>query len=107
VAGFDPKKAKLDDLAGWLGNATIDSINYNIGMAEILRRQTKAQIDASEAQIVAAEVETRAADAAVKSSVATERNATYMLWSVIIAAIAALASAFSAALSAYSVWPKR
>src|SRR5258706_16295625 len=44
MAGFDLRKASLDDLTGWLGNATIDSINYNIGMAEIQRRQTKAQI---------------------------------------------------------------
>jgi hypothetical protein len=94
-------------ILGWLGNANIDSINYNIGMAEILRRQTKAQLEPSEAQIVAADAETKAAEAAMKSSIATERNATYMLWSVVIAAIAALASALSAALSAYSVWPKK
>lgn len=47
-------------------------------MAEILRRQTKAQVDASDAQIVAANAETKAAEAAMTSSIATERNATYM-----------------------------
>jgi ABC-type glycerol-3-phosphate transport system permease component len=34
-------------------------------------------------------------------------NAKYMLWSVIVAAFSALASAVSAALAAYTVWPKK
>ena len=38
---------------------------------------------------------------------ATARSAGYMLWSVIIAAIAAIASALSAALSAYAVWSRK
>jgi hypothetical protein len=107
MAGFDPRKASLDDLTGWLGNATIDSINYNIGMAEIQRRQTKAQIDASDSQIVAAEAETRAAEAAVKGTAAAERNAKYMLGSVLVAAAAAIFSAISALATLYSVVPHK
>ena len=38
---------------------------------------------------------------------ATVRSTKYMLWSVIVAAIAAVASAISAAFSAYAVWPKK
>jgi ABC-type glycerol-3-phosphate transport system permease component len=38
---------------------------------------------------------------------ATVRNSKYALWSVIIATVAAVASAISAAFSAYAVWPKR
>jgi ABC-type glycerol-3-phosphate transport system permease component len=39
---------------------------------------------------------------------ATVRSARYMLWSVIVAAIAAVASAISAGFSAYAIWwPKK
>jgi len=108
---FDPKNASLKDLAGWIGDAQIGSINYNIGMAEIVRRQTDAQIKSSENQVLAAKAEikaadaaVRAADAAVKGTAAAERNANYLWWSVIIAAIAAIASAVSAIVSAYSTF---
>ena len=38
---------------------------------------------------------------------AAKRNAKYMLWSVIVAAFSAFASAVSAALAAYAVWPRK
>lgn len=108
---FDPKSASVKDLTGWIGNAEINSVNYNIGMAEIVRRQTDAQIKSSENQVLAAKAEikaadaaVRAADAAVKGTAAAERNANYLWWSVIIAAIAAVASAVSAIVSAYSTF---
>ena len=105
---FNPKTASLDDLCGWIGNAMTNSINYNIGMAELQRRNTKAQLDASKAQIEAADAETNAAQAAIKSADASERNARYMLWSVVVAAVAAACSAASAAISAYTtIYPSR
>ena len=51
-------------------------------------------------EIIEALAEFDSAQAAVRSS-------KYVLWSVIVAAIAAVASAISAALSAYAVWPKK
>jgi hypothetical protein len=43
----------------------------------------------------------------VSAADAATNNAHYMLWSVIVAAIAAIASAISAITTAYSVWPKK
>jgi hypothetical protein len=69
---------------------------------------TKAQREAIEVQRKAAEAETKAAEASVASAKAAEkaevlaaRNAKYMLWSVLVAAISAIASAVSAY---YSYW---
>jgi hypothetical protein len=111
---FDPKSASLKDLTGWIGNASIDSINYNIGMAEIVRRQTDAQIKSSDHQILAAKAGIKAADAAVVAANAAvegiavaQRNAKYMLASVIVAATAAIFSAISAVATLYSVVPHK
>jgi hypothetical protein len=79
---FDPRKASLDDLAKWTGDAEPGSINHTAGMAELTRRQILGQIEATEVEKWAA--------------AASEKNAKYMLWSVIVAAIAAIAAAFSA-----------
>jgi ABC-type glycerol-3-phosphate transport system permease component len=38
---------------------------------------------------------------------ATLRGTKYMFWSVIVAALSAVASAISAACSAYAVWPRK
>jgi hypothetical protein len=99
MAAFNPRSADLDQLTGWIGDSTIDSINYNKGMAEIVRRQTKAQIAASDAQIEAAEAETKAAEAAIKVATSAEKNAQYMLLSVIVATASAMASAAAAYLA--------
>jgi hypothetical protein len=107
MAGSDPRTASLYGLSGWRGNAGINSVNYDIGMAEMLRRQTKAQLEASEAQIIASKAETRAAEAAVKGTAAAERNAKYMLASVLVAASAAIFSAISAIATLYSIVPHK
>src|SRR5437879_2839353 len=103
---FDPRNAKLSDLTGWIGDATIDSINYNRGMAEIVRRQTQSQLDACAAQVRAAEAEVKAAEAATQGTAAAEKNAKYMLASVIVAAVAAIASAVSAIATVHPSWFK-
>ncbi len=48
-----------------------------------------------------------ATEAQKAAAFAAKSNATYMLWSVIVAATAAVASAISAFATAYSVWPKK
>jgi hypothetical protein len=80
-----------------------DSLPHLTARAEITRRQTKAQLDACAAQISAATAERDAAQAAVATAHSTEKNATYMLWSVIIATISAIASAVSAIAAWYAV----
>lgn len=74
-------------------NFRADSSPHLAANAEIIRRQTAAQLGAAGAQIEAANAEKRAADAAVNSAGATRLNAKYMLWSVIAAAVSAGASA--------------
>ncbi len=97
---FDPTTASLKDLAQWTGEAQPGSTNHTRGMAEFTKRQTESQLKADEAHIAAAKAEQTAAEAATKAASSAERNATYMLWSVIVAAMAAFASAFSA----YFAW---
>jgi hypothetical protein len=77
---FDPMTASLDDLAKWTGGCQPGSPSHSAGMAELTRRQLMASIEA-----------TRAA----------KRNANYMLASVLVAGVAALASAIA---TANSVW---
>jgi hypothetical protein len=103
----------LEELTNDLCAAPTSQQNWN-AKAEFMRRQTQAQLDACRSQIIASEAETRAAEAAVvaaqaalKGSAAAERNAKYMLGSVIVAAFAAACSAISAIATAYSVWPKK
>ena len=94
----------LDKLIEWMGNMEVGSPNHGIGMTELTYRQMLLQVKATEAQVEAAKAETKAAEAAVRGTDAAERNAKYVFWSVIIAAIAALASATSAIFSAYSTF---
>jgi len=72
------------------------SKNIGTRKAIITVRQTQAQLEACAAQIRAAEAETKAAEAEVSATTVAERNARYMLASVIVAAIAAIPSAVSA-----------
>jgi len=74
----------LDELAQEM-NKREDSLDHLTAKAEITRRQTAAQLDATRA---------------------TVRNARYMLASVIVAAIAAVASAASAYFAYLSSIPK-
>jgi hypothetical protein len=96
----DAKDMTLEELAQQM-NFRADSLPHLAANAEIIRRQTEAQLGAATAQIEAAHAEKRAADAAVDSAAATRLNAKYMLWSVIAAAISAGASAISALISAF------
>ena len=93
---FFPSTLSLEDLASWTGNAGSTSVNHTAGMAEFTFRQTQAQLKASEAQIRASEAEELAAQAAIKGTAAAERNAKYMLASVIVAAVSATSSAAAA-----------
>jgi hypothetical protein len=56
-----------------------DNNHYIVARAEIMRRQTQAQLDACAAQIAAAKAEEKAANAAVDTAGASNRNANYML----------------------------
>jgi hypothetical protein len=85
----------LDELADSM-NFREDSLLHLQAKAELLRRQMLAQYEAIEAQKSAAQAEAKAAEASVLSAEAAHRNAQYMLWSVIVAAISASASALSA-----------
>lgn len=55
------------------------NLDYQMAKAEILRRQTQAQLDACAAQ--------------ERACAAQEKNASYMLWSAIASAISAFAAA--------------
>src|SRR5260370_28720454 len=81
--------------------------------AELARRQFEMLAETSRYQIIAAQAEAKAADAAalaaeaaVKGTAAMERNAKYMLASVIVAAVAAIASAVSAVATVHPTWFK-
>jgi hypothetical protein len=64
-------------------------------------RVLRSQIEATEAQKAAAEAEQRAASANVEGTRVARRNANYVLASVIVAALSAIASAVSAY---YAYW---
>lgn len=80
-----------------------DSLPYLQARAEMDIRQIRALLEATEAQKAAAKTEERAADASTISAQAAQRNANYMLASVIIAMISAIASAASAVFGYLSV----
>src|SRR5665213_1589518 len=98
------REMSLEKLIEWMGRAEVSSMAHGQGMTELTYRQMLLQVKATEAQIEAAKAETKAAEAAVRGTDAAERNAKYVFWSVIIAAIAALASAASALVSALSTF---
>ena len=88
----DPQYMTLEELSLDLRKRP-DSLDHLTARGEMDRRLVIATMDATEAQKVAAG--------------AAKNNANYMLWSVIVAALAAVASAISAIATAYSVWPKK
>jgi hypothetical protein len=71
------------------GNARADSLDHLTATADMTRRQVVSSTKASRAQKAAADPATKYAQ--------------YMLWSVIVSAVAAVASAISALVIAYSV----
>ena len=88
----DPQDMTLEELSLDLRKRA-DSLDHLTARGEMDRRLLIATMDATEAQKAAAG--------------AAKNNATYMLWPVIVAAMAAVASAISALATAYSVWPKK
>jgi hypothetical protein len=105
----------LDEVIDYTATQQADHWTHSAGMAEIARRQTEWQIKAAEAQVQAAEAEKEAARAAtnaataesdaaraaIETAAATNRNARYMLWSVIAAAVSAIASLASTAIAVF------
>ena len=79
-----PQAMSLAELAQEL-NKREDSLDHLTAKAEITRRQTEAQLDATRA---------------------TKRNANYMLASVIVAALSATAAALSAYFAYLASLPK-
>lgn len=96
----DAKEMDLDELAQQM-HLRPDSMAHLAAHAEFIRRQTEAQLEAAHAQIVAAQAEEMAAKASIATADATKTNARYLLASVIVAAISAVASAVAAC---YSYW---
>jgi len=66
-----------------------DSLDHLMAKAEIIRRQTQAQLDACEAQ--------------KRACTSLEKNARYMLWAVIVAAVSAFAAAVAGGVAVYSL----
>ena len=70
-----------------------------VNQEDILR--TRMDLEATDAQMKAAVAEERAAVATERAADATVRNARYMLWSVIAAAISAIASLGSTTIAVF------
>jgi hypothetical protein len=85
-------KLSLDDLADAAAGPTPGSPLHGIHMAEFTRRQTLALQQAAEAQERAAEAQQEGARAAIDTARYTRRNAQYLLASVIVIALSALAT---------------
>jgi len=98
----DTRDMDLDELAQQM-NLRPDSLAHLAAHAEFIRRQTEAQLEAARAQVIAAKAEERVATASIEAADATKKNAKYMLASVIVAAISALASAVAACYSYWSI----
>jgi hypothetical protein len=77
----------LDEMIAQMANMEEDTHQYQAYKLEIERRQTIALLKATEAQEGAAK--------------AAKQNAKYMLWSVIAAAVSAIASLASTAIAVF------
>jgi hypothetical protein len=98
------REMNLDQLTEWMGNSQPDTVRWSLAAAELERRRFMGQEETGKAQMRAAEAEQRAANAAIETAHHAEKNAKYMLWSVIFAALSAL---ISLATTLYTNWPKR
>jgi hypothetical protein len=87
----EPQDMTLDELSLDLRKRA-DSLDHLTARGEMDRRQLIATLEATAAQRAAAD--------------AARSNATYMLWSVIVAALAAVASAISALATVHPTWFK-
>jgi hypothetical protein len=78
----DLSNVDMQQLTDYISQSTPGSIAHGHGMAELNRRQYIATLEATAVQKAAVD--------------AARRNATYMLWSVIVAAVSAISSAAAA-----------
>jgi hypothetical protein len=92
----------LDEIVGLMGGAEPGRMIHTQMSAELARRQTVAQLAATEAQQAAAIAEARAAEAAIETAKATRSNAVWMFWSVIAATTSAVITAAGVAFNAFS-----
>jgi len=95
----DREKLEVESLAAVadrMSNAEHGSRTHTVALAEFTRRQTLAQLQATQAQIDAAE-------AAKETAIYTRQNAKYLLWSVIVLASS---SVLSLILTAVGLWSK-
>ena len=93
MPGTPLREMSLDELAGWGEEAEVGSVDHGRMMAELARRQTIAQIEATQAQKATAEAEEKAAKAIVDTARYTERSANYLFWSVIAATVSTMITA--------------
>lgn len=120
------KSLKLDELERLIGSMPIGSLTTENLQASLTLKQLQVQIaaieaqeaavaaqeeagqiarEATEVQKLAAAAEAKAAEAAVATATATERNAKYMLWSVLAAALSAVITAAGVAFNVFSNRP--
>src|SRR4029077_957051 len=87
MSGRALREMSLDELARFSEEDEVGSVNHGRMMAELARRQTIAQLEATQAQKTASEAEEKAAKAIVETALHTERSANYLFWSVIAATL--------------------
>jgi (p)ppGpp synthase/HD superfamily hydrolase len=93
MSGKPLREMSLDELARLDEKNEVGSVDHERIMAELARRQTIAQIEATQAQKTASEAEEKAAKAIVDTALHTERSANYMFWSVIAATLSTMITA--------------
>jgi (p)ppGpp synthase/HD superfamily hydrolase len=93
MSGRSLTEMSLDELARLGEKAEVGSNDHGRMMAELARRQTIAQIEATQAQKTASEAEEKAAKAIVETALHTERSANYLFWSVIAATLSTMITA--------------
>jgi phage terminase Nu1 subunit (DNA packaging protein) len=96
------REMSLDELTSWVVDAAPGSAIHGRMMAELARRQTIAQLEATRAQKDAAKAEKEAAKAAVDTAHYTKRIASYMFWSVLAAAASAIITAAGIAFNLFN-----
>jgi hypothetical protein len=93
MSGRALREMSLDELARFGEEDEVGSVNHGRMMAELARRQTIAQLEATQAQKTASEAEEKAAKAIVETALHTERSANYLFWSVIAATLSTMITA--------------
>ena len=93
MSGGALREMSLDKLARFGEEDEVGSVNHGRMMAELARRQTIAQLEATQAQKTASEAEEKAAKAIVETALHTERSANYLFWSVIAATLSTMITA--------------